>query len=393
MIYLTGATFYRERETKKKLINFIQQAPRLSFGAECIKFEKAFAKWQGRKNAIFLNSGSSANLALIQGLLNGGWLKKGDKVGFSAITWSTNVMPLIELGLIPVPMDIALETLNTPSAEVERIIKKHGVKAVFITNLLGFSHDLTRVKRICKKNRVLLLEDNCEALGSVENGTKLGNFSIASTFSFFVGHHLSTIEGGMICTDNEKLAEEIRMVRSHGWDRQSLPKTQKRLRQQYNKDPFYDLYTFYDLGYNLRPAEINGFIGNTVLLYANEIVARREKCFQQFAKAVASRKSSYLPLKSSHMDILSAFALPVICKTPDVKKRLIAACKGLIEIRPIVGGNMALQPFFKKYFPNSYKKYPAPNAERVHRLGLYLPIHPDMTEADKKTIVQILASI
>jgi CDP-6-deoxy-D-xylo-4-hexulose-3-dehydrase len=393
MIKLVGGTFYKEKATKAKLLRFIAKAKTLSFGEESKKFEKAFARWQGRKEAIFVNSGSSANLALIQALLNLGRLKRGDKVAFSAVTWSTNVMPLIKLGLIPVPMDIELDTLNVSSKEVEKAIRKHRVKAVFITNLLGFSHDLGNTRRVCKKHKVILLEDNCESLGSVEKGTRLGNFGLASTFSFFVGHHMSTIEGGMICTDDAELADALRMIRAHGWDRHLSAATQTALRTKHAIDSFYGLYTFYDLGYNFRPTDINGFLGNTQLPHLRDIIARREKTYALFEKAVLKQPQAFRPLARGHMDTLSAFAFPLVCTTKEVKDRVIAACAGKVEIRPIVGGNMILQPFFKKYFPQARKKHPAPNATTVHMLGLYLPIHPDMTADEKKTILQTLRSI
>ncbi len=181
---------------------------------KCELFEKNFAKWQKRKYCVFLNSGSSANLAIIQALLNLRKIKKGDKVGFSALTWSTNVMPLIQLGLQPIPIDIELETLNVSSELVGKIIKKHKIKMLFLTNLLGFCSDIDKIRSICDKSKVILIEDNCEALGTLYKGTKLGNYGLASTFSFYVGHHMSTIEGGAVCTDSERLANMLTLHES-----------------------------------------------------------------------------------------------------------------------------------------------------------------------------------
>src|SRR3989339_640409 len=219
MIKLIKSTFYNEKNTKQKLCVFIKNAHMLSIGKECGKFEHNFAKYQGRKHCVFVNSGSSANLAIIQALLNLGKIKKGDAVGFSALTWSTNVMPLIELGLQPVPIDCALDTLNVSSRILLKTIQKHPIKMLFLTNLLGFCDDIDEIYRICKKKDILLIEDNCESLGSVYKGKKLGNFGLASTFSFYVGHHMSTIEGGAVVTDNEELADMLAIVRAHGWDR------------------------------------------------------------------------------------------------------------------------------------------------------------------------------
>lgn len=389
MIRLIGGAFYKEAQTRKKLAKFVQHTKRFSFDTECKTFELAFAKWQGRKDAIFVNSGSSANLALIQALLNLGRLKKGDKVAFSAVTWSTNVMPLIKLGLIPIPMDVEQETLNTSSKEVERVIKKEKVKAVFITNLLGFSHDLREIKKLCKKHNVLLLEDNCESLGSVERGTKLGNFGLASTFSFYVGHHMSTIEGGMIATNDPELSDALRVVRAHGWDRHLSPKSQKRLRKTHGVESFYGLYAFYDLGYNFRPHEINGYLGNLQLPYANEMVSRREQIFKTLAKVLEANPDRYQPLRYDHMTVCSAFALPIVCASLEIKQEVLKRAEGKAESRPIVGGNMVRQPFFKKYHAD-HKRHALPVADRIHTHGLYLPIHPEMTRRDVQTIISIL---
>src|SRR3989344_932880 len=142
MIKLIKSTFYKEAETKRKLCDFILHADKLSIGQQCRTFEANFAHYQKRKHCVFVNSGSSANLALIQALLNLGKLKKGDPVGFSALTWSTNVMPLIQLGLEPIPIDVELDTLNVSSKKLFAVLKKQPLKALFLTNLLGFCDDI-----------------------------------------------------------------------------------------------------------------------------------------------------------------------------------------------------------------------------------------------------------
>lgn len=186
MIKLVKSTFYNELSTKRQLIRFLKTSNHLSFGQQCETFEKKFAKWQKRKHCIFLNSGSSANLAVIQALLNLGKIKHGDFVGFSALTWSTNVMPLIQLGLQPIPIDVELETLNISSRQVNKILKKYKLKMIFLTNLLGFCDDIDEIKRLCDRNKILLVEDNCESLGTVYKGKLLGNYGLASTFSFLL---------------------------------------------------------------------------------------------------------------------------------------------------------------------------------------------------------------
>ncbi|MEK7087209.1 MAG: DegT/DnrJ/EryC1/StrS family aminotransferase, partial [Patescibacteria group bacterium] len=306
MIKLIKSTFYKEQETKNALCKFIQKSQYLSIGKECKKFENKFASWQGRKYCVMVNSGSSANLAVVQALLNLGNLKKGDYVGFSAVTWSTNVMPLIQLGLKAVPIDIELDTLNVSSKKLIEKLKKFPIKMLFLTNLLGFCDDIDEIKKVCDKKEIILIEDNCESLGTVYKGRKLGNFGLASTVSFYVGHHLSTIEGGAICTDNVEFETMLQMVRAHGWDRNLTERKQLKIRVEHNvNSTFYSRYTFYDLGYNFRTTEINGFIGNTQMKYIDEIINKRKNNFLKIATSIYKNINRYYPIKYDHIDFIS----------------------------------------------------------------------------------------
>ena len=170
-------------------------------------------------------------------------------------------MPLLQLGLKPAPIDVSLDNLNVDSNNLLLILENMPIKVLFITNLLGFCADLNKIKEICEKKGIILIEDNCESLGSELNGIKLGNFGLASSFSFYVGHHLSTIEGGMVCTDDEILYEMLLMVRAHGWSRNLKKEKKEELRKNNGIEEFYNDYTFYTLGFNLRPTEITGFSG------------------------------------------------------------------------------------------------------------------------------------
>jgi len=368
MIPLIKSTFYHELWTKIRLAWFILWAKQLSFGEKCIEFEKQFSAWQGRRDSIFVNSGSSANLAVIQALLNLGRIKKGDRVGFSALGWSTTVMPLIELGLTPVPIDVGLESLNVHSESVPTDI---GV--LFLTNLLGGCGDIENIAKKCKKHNIILLEDNCESIGTVYRGKKLGNWGLASTFSFYVGHHMSTIEGGMICTDDSQLAQELRIVRAHGWDRNLDVRTQKKIRHEYGVGKsFYSRYTFYSNGYNLRPTEIQGFLGLLQLPYLNEIIGKRQANYRM----ISGKGHKYMTY--------SNFAVPFICKSVKERDILINRCDGKIEVRPIVGGDLTNQPFYGE------NKADCPNAKKIHETGLYIGNNPDFTNQDITTIINIM---
>ena len=385
MIKLIKSTFHNEADTKAKITEFITNAPMLSMGEQCAAFEQAFAKKQGRTYATFVNSGSSANLVLIQTLLNTGRLKQGDRVAFSALTWPTNVMPVIQLGLIPVPVDCELDTLNASLRQLQALTEKPA--CFFLTNVLGFCDDIDAIRDYCNAEKIILIEDNCESLGSKIKGTLLGNFGVAATFSFFVGHHLSTIEGGMIVTDDEDLYEMLALVRAHGWER-NLPDNRKPVyRAKFNIDPFYARYTFFDVAYNVRPTEIQGFIGTLQLPYWDEIVSARERQYRRVA-AVIAKNPDLMPLKSEHMEIVSNFAVPVIARNDSSYKTYRDRFeKGDVEIRPVIAGNMTHQPFYKKY---GFEPGACPNADVIHARGFYFGNNPDMTEDELQTFETLL---
>ena len=368
-IPLMKSTFLGEKETKDALCSFIQTSNKLSMGDEVLKFETSFANWQGRSYSVMVNSGSSANLVILQALLNLGRLSKGDRVGVSAVTWATNVMPVIQLGLVPVLIDVKLETLNVSSEEV----RKHDIRCLFITHLLGFHGDIEAISEYCKSKDILLLEDTCESLGTDCNGKKLGNFGLASSFSTFVGHHMSTVEGGLIATDDDELNQMIRMVRAHGWDRNVTQQQRNELRSKWNINDFYGPYTFYTLGYNVRPMELQGLIGSIQLKYVDEANENRRRSYGRVFDSINSKD---LMLPNQHV---SAFAIPVICSSPEIRDTYVKKCKELgIETRPIVAGNMNRQPFFKEYAT----EIPLPVADKIHTCGFYLPNHPDLTEEE-----------
>lgn len=385
MIKLIKSSFYHEAETKKALAEFILNEEILSMNKECKKFEESFAAKQGRKHAVYVSNGSVANLLLIQSLMNLGIFKKGDRIGFSALTWPTNVMPLIQLGLEPVAIDCRLETLNVSPEDVKPYLGD--IKGLFLTNVLGFSDDIGGLKQLCNDNNIVLIEDNCESLGSSVDGNLLGNYGLASTFSFFVGHHMSTIEGGMVCTDDDELRDSLVMARAHGWDRNVSPEKQQLLRENANISDFYAKYTFYDIASNFRPTEINGFIGNTQMPYWDEIVSKRVDNFHRFNAAVASNDDFY-QYDLSHMDIVSNFAMPVICKSPElVEKYRQKFAAADVEIRPVIAGNMTKQPFYQKYVDDTA---PRPNSDLVHENGFYFGNNPEMTTEEIELLCSLL---
>lgn len=387
-ISLIKSTFYNEEDTKEKLCDFIKNASILSMNSQCKQFEEKFSKFQGRKFSVFVSSGSMANLVLIQSLLNLGQIEKGAKVGVSSLTWATNIMPLIQLGLRPILIDCDKETLNVSSQNIEKEYEQNHFSCLFLTNALGFCSDIDNIKIFCEKNGILFIEDNCESLGSEYKKVKLGNFGEASTFSFFVGHHLSTIEGGMICTNNENLYNMLLMTRAHGWSRNLPEEGKSKLKKDYNVSDFYDKYMFYDLAYNARPTEINGFIGNIQMEYIEEIINKREKNFLEFYKHM-ERNPEIEKINFVNMTKVSNFGVPLVFKNKDIALKYRENFeRNDIEIRPIISGSMHKQPFFQKYVTNEANNFP--NAEKIHESGFYFGNNPELEDSEIKRVTDIL---
>lgn len=385
MIPLMLNTFYKEKEMKVKLIDFILKTNKLSMDKNVLELENVFSEWQERKYSIMVNSGSSANLILLQALMNLNIIEKNEKIAFSSLTWATNVMPIIQLGCIPIPIDVNLNTINISYETMKDAYIKDKFRCLFITHLLGFSDNLEKICEFCKENNIIIIEDNCESFGSIYKNKKLGNFGLASTFSTFVGHHISTIEGGFVCTDDLNLANMLKMVRSHGWDRNLTHDEQIKLRTTNNITSFYNPYTFYELAYNVRPTEIQGFIGIEQMKYADEICINRNKNYNKIL-SVSKLNNDCIVISPIDGLFCSNFAIPVICNNLDNFDKLVNRCKSLgIEIRPIVAGDMTQQPFFKKLGYN----YTCPNSNKIHKLGFYLPNRPDLTDKEIETLCKV----
>lgn len=381
--------FLNEVETKKALAEFILQADRLSMDVECGKFEKKFAEYQQCKHAVLFNSGGSANLAMLQALKNMGKLKDGDKIGFSALTWSTNTMPIIQMNMVPVVIDVTPEVINTTSQNLLERLQTTDLQALFITNILGFTGDIDTIRKICEERNIILIEDNCESLGTELPEGRTGNFGIGASFSFFVAHHMSTIEGGMVCTSDDDFAEMLRIVRANGWDRNLNPEQQQKWRNQFGiQSEFEAKYTFYDLGYNFRPTEITGFLGQYQMQFLDKNIASREQNYLRIEKII-HENPDFLALKHDHINVLSTFAFPFVCKTAELRTYYLQKfIDAGVEIRPMIAGNMQSQPFYKKYVKEVYNM---PGADMMHNNGFYCGNYPELLEEDLVVFENLLS--
>jgi CDP-6-deoxy-D-xylo-4-hexulose-3-dehydrase len=262
------------------------------------------------------------------------------------------------------------------------------LKAFFLTNTLGFAGDLNNIRTLCADRGIILIEDNCEALGTELPTGKTGNFGVASTFSFFVAHHMSTIEGGMICTADEELAEMLRMVRANGWDRNLNAVQQAKWRKRFKiQNEFEAKYAFYDLAYNMRPTEITGFLGLTQLPYLEESNSIRAKNHAKL-EVLSKGNRDLITIETGHIKKLAPFAFPVVCKSPQLREKYLSQFSGAgIEIRPMIAGNMQRQPFYNKY---AKRTYDLPCTEFLHHSSFYCGNYPELSDADLETISSCL---
>jgi len=363
-----------------KLISWLSTNPKLTKGPLTLEFEKKWSEWLGVKYSVYVNSGSSANLAALYSLLLSGKLKN-NKIVVPAVSWVTTVSPAIHLGLTPIMCDCDMDNLGLDIENLKKIIIEEDPAAIILVHVLGFPNHMDEIITLCNENNILLIEDTCESMGSEYDGKKLGTLGNLSTFSFYFGHHMSTIEGGMVSTNDEELYHILLSIRSHGWDRDLPKEKQLLLREKYNIDDFRSLYTFYYPGFNLRATDLQAFIGLGQMEKIDEIVENRNKNYQVYKEKINNTFWEISPPKDS---FISNFSFPIITK--NVKKLSEELIKNNIECRPLICGSINEHPFWYE----RYGKKHLPNAEIVHKYGLYLPNNHQMTEDELNKVIEIV---
>jgi len=365
-----------------KLIEWLKTYPRLTKGPKTVEFENAWANYLGTKESVFVNSGSSANLVMLQVLLETGKINKGDSVVVPALAWATDLSPVVQLGLKPVLCDCNLEDLSIDLDHFERLLSEDPtIRALMFVSVLGLVPDMDRLLVICNKWKIQLLEDSCESFGSKYGDKNLGTFGIMSTFSTYFGHHLSTIEGGIVATDDADIASAARCIRNHGWDRDYPEDKRKELRDEWGVSEFDSLYTFYMHGFNVRSTDLQAFIGIGQLDKANDVNTKRENNFNLYQSAI---KNEYWKPVYRANTFCSNFAYPII--HPNRDKIVAELIKENVEVRPMICRSMGVQPFYVKLYGRQQLK----NADIVDKFGMYVPNHPSLKEEDILKVSSII---
>lgn len=314
-----------------------------SMGKRVAKYEGEFAKKFGVKYALMVSSGSTANLLAVAGLIYSGRLNKGDEVIVPAVSWSTTYFPLYQMGLNLRFVDIDKDTLNIDTEKLSKAITQN-TKMICLVNLLGNPNDFDKISEICKDKDIIIMEDNCESLGAKYKGKQAGTLGLIGTFSTFYSHHLCTMEGGMVVTDDEELYHYMLCVRAHGWTR-NLPKDSTIYKKSVNA--FYESFNFIVPGFNLRPLEIEGAAGSEQLKKMDKIIAQRRENARYFQEKMAAFENVRLQKEISESSWFG-FALilegTLAGKRDKIVKELAEAD---IEVRPIVAGNFTRNSVIK----------------------------------------------
>ena len=317
-----------------------------TFGKNVSEFEKEFAQFTDHKYSVMVNSGSSANLLAVAAMFykKENPLKAGDEVIVPVVSWATTYYPLYQYGLKLKFVDVDLETLNLDLKQLEKAISEK-TKMIFAVNLLGNPNDYDEIKRIIGNRNIYLLEDNCESLGGIYKGKQLGSIGLIGTYSTFFSHHMSTMEGGVVATDDEELNEIILCLRSHGWTRQ-LPKVNTLCTK--SDDYFEEGWRFILPGYNLRPTEMNGAVGLEQLKKLPEFIKWRRINAAHF-QDIFSNDERFIIQKEIGQSSWFGFSL-IFTDDKINRKKVIDKCtEANIDTRPIVAGNFARKEVVK-YF-------------------------------------------
>nr|WP_304971086.1 DegT/DnrJ/EryC1/StrS family aminotransferase [uncultured Schaedlerella sp.] len=374
-------------EKELEAIHRVIRSNRFTMGVEVEAYEKAFAKYFGAKYAVMSNSGSSANLLAISALIYSERLQRGDEVLVPAVSWSTTYFPLEQCGLKARLVDIDCKTLNMDLNKVENAITDD-VKAILAVNLLGNPNDFERLREICKRYDLILIEDNCESMGAKYRNKFAGTFGILGTFSTFYSHHLCTMEGGVTVTDDEELYHYLLSIRTHGWTRQ-LPHYSSLYRK--NENEFYESFQFIMPGYNLRPLEMEAAIGLEQIKKLDSFVRIRRDNADVFKRMMKADERFYTQLETGESSWFG-FALILREEYSGERESFIEALRNAgIEVRPIVAGNFARQPAFK--YMNASISGELVCADYIHENGFFVGNHSVKMEKEINLLIDVLKTV
>lgn len=365
-------------------INDVIESGMYSMSKNVAEYEKKFAEYVGSEHAVMVSSGSAANLLGIAALVYAGILPRGSEVIVPAVSWSTTFSPLEQFGMKLVFVDIDRDTLNISTDKIEKAISPD-TKMIFAVNLLGNPNYFDELKKICENHNLILAEDNCESLGARYKGKALGTIGLFGTYSTFYSHHMCTMEGGVIVTDDKTLYEYMLAIRAHGWTR-NLPADSTIYQKK--DDLFYESFNFIVPGFNLRPLEMEGAIGLKQLQKIDGMLENRRTNAAYFKERMKEFPEIRLQ-KEVEQSSWFGFSMVLTGGLAGKRDELVKALTDAhIECRPIVAGNFTRNTIIK------YMDYRIPeeliNADAVHYQGLFIGNHSQSNCVQIDYFIEIL---
>ncbi len=365
------------------LVEWLKTYPCLTKDELTVRFEKKWSAWLGRANSVFCNSGSSANLLMYYVLLLSGRLKN-KKVIVPSVGWVTTIAPAIQFGFEPIMCEADKETFGLDLQHLEELLIKHQPSTVVMVQVLGVPHKMDELVRLKAKYGFLLLEDACAAMGSSYRGRKVGTFGDMSSFSFYFGHQISTIEGGAVSTDDKQFSDLLLMLRSHGWGNALDRAAGDCLIRHGDVDESRAPLVFYEAGFNLRPTDLAAFLGIRQIDKMEWLISRREENHKLYRKLLGGHLYTQTWDPQS---VICSIHFGALAKDVEERKRIVRALEDNgIETRIFSAGNLGLHPFWA----NRYGKTSFPMADRIHYTGFFLPNNPSLKLADVEFISQVV---
>ncbi|HXT02302.1 MAG TPA: aminotransferase class I/II-fold pyridoxal phosphate-dependent enzyme [Elusimicrobiota bacterium] len=364
------------------LASWLKTYPRLTKGKLTLEFEAKWSKWLGSRHSVFCNSGSSANLLMYYALLMSGRLKN-KKVIVPSVGWVTSIAPAIQFGFEPIMCEADPETFGLDLVHLETLLKRHEPGAVLLVQVLGVPHKMPELLALRKKYGFFLMEDACAAVGAAAYGQKCGTFGDMGSFSFYFGHQISTIEGGMVSTDDKELNDLLLMLRSHGWSKDLDAAAHRERVEKHAVDDFHSPFVFYTPGFNLRSTDLNAFIGLGQVDKLDWIVSRRNENHARYKKHLGSK---FYIQKAAAPDAQNcSISFGLLADSTEQRRAIVKALvDNGIETRIFSAGNLGLHPFWYE----RYGKASFPMADRIHHTGFFLPNNPSLKAADIDFIAQ-----
>jgi len=365
-----------------ELCEWLKSYPRLTKGQLTWDVEASWANFIGTKHAVFNNSGSSANLLMIYAAIAAGRIAN-KKIAVPSVGWVTTIAPVMQFGLDPIMVGADKDTFGMDLDQLEVVCERDRPDAVIYVQVLGVPHHRERILALKEKYGFTLLEDSCAALGAAySDGSKVGTVGDMSSFSFYFGHQLSTIEGGMVNTDDQELYEMLLMLRSHGWAKDLSEASSNKKMEAHGIDDFHSPFTFFVPGFNLRSTDLQAFLGIKQVERADWCAQRRNENHLLYGRLL----EGYVDFQRWGDNYPVSISFGALAKSNQHRREIVTRLvQNGVETRIFSAGNLGKHPFWT----DKYDVFEDEVSDRIHQCGFFLPNYPELTAEEIKYICSV----